>query len=137
MREHEIREILTVHENVAIVGMSTDPHKPGNQVPHYLARHGYRIFPVTKKVAEIDGLGTFPDLSSIPERVDIVNIFVRAEKVPEIVEQAIEIGAKVIWMQQGISHAEAAARAREAGLLVVQNACMRAMHRHIFNVQDW
>ncbi|MFH1639509.1 MAG: CoA-binding protein [Chloroflexota bacterium] len=118
--ETEILKLRTV----AIVGLSPDPERPSNKVAGYLQRHGYRIIPVNPGVREILGEASYPDLISIPEPVDTVDIFRRAEFVPAIVEEAIRIKAKAVWMQEGIINKAAAGRAREAGLLVVMDRCM-------------
>lgn len=129
MHKDEIRKILTENNTVASVGMSSDTEKPSHQVPQYLRAHGYHIIPVNPRAQEIAGLKVYPDLLSIPEKVDVVQIFLRSENVPPVVEQAIQIGAKVVWMQEGIVNEAAAERARAAGLTVVQDMCMRVMHR--------
>ncbi len=132
MNKEVIRRIFTDYKNIAAVGMSTKPDRPSQQVPLYLREHGYHILPVNPTAREIAGIKAYPDLLSIPERVDVVDIFVHSEDVPPIVEQAIQIGAQVVWMQEGIVNEPAAARAREAGLTVVQDMCMRATHRLLF-----
>ncbi len=129
MEKGEIRRILTEYKTVASVGMSSDPERPSHQIPLYLRAHGFHVIPVNPKVSEIAGMKAYPDLVSIPEKVDVVEIFMRSENVMPLVEQAIQIGAKVVWMQQGIVNEEAAERARAAGLIAVQDMCMRAMHR--------
>ncbi len=132
MTEQEIRAILSSYKNVAVVAMSSKPNRPSVDVPLYLKAHGYNILPVNPKVAEIAGMKVYPDLRSIPEKVDVVEIFLRPEDVPPVVQDAIDIGAKVVWMQEGIVNEEAAAQGRAAGLTVVQDMCMRAMHRYLF-----
>ncbi len=132
MTEDEIRRILTENKNVAVVGMSSKPEKPANQVPLYLKEHGYNITPVNPTATEIAGMKAYPDLLSVPGKVDVVQIFLRPEDVMPIVEQAIQIGAKVVWLQEGIINDAAVARARAAGLIAVQNMCMRATHRYLF-----
>ncbi len=131
MTENDIRNILTLYKTVAVVGMSTKPDRPAQQVPLYLKAQGYHIVPVNPNASEIAGLKAYPNLQSIPEKVEVVDIFVRAEDVPPIVEDAIKIGAKVVWMQEGIINPAAARRAEEAGLIAVQDMCMRAMHRYL------
>jgi predicted CoA-binding protein len=96
-----------------------------------LKEQGYRIIPVNPTADEILGEKAYPDLSSIPERVDVVQVFRKPEDVPPVVDEAIKIGAKVVWMQEGIVNEEAAQKAREAGLQVVMDACMRATHRRL------
>ena len=121
-------KILNEYHNVAIVGLSPKPERPSNIVATYLMDHGYNIFPVNPGVHEILGKTSYPDLGSITDKVEIVDVFRRSENVLPIVENAIAIGAKVIWMQEGIINQEAAAKAREAGLLVVMDKCTRKEH---------
>lgn len=122
-------QILSQYKTVAIVGLHPDPDRPSNEIGLYLKAHGYRIIPVNPKFPEILREKSYPDLLSIPEPIDVVDIFRRPEAVPPIVDQAIKKGAKVVWMQEGIVNEEAAKKAREAGLLVVMDRCMR--HEHI------
>ena len=124
-------EILNSSRVVAIVGLSPKPDRPSCKVASYLKKKGYKIIPVNPEVKEVLGEPSYPDLVSIPERVDVVDIFRRSEDVPAIVEEAIKIGAKAVWMQEGVVNEEAASRAREAGLLVVMNKCMRKEHRKL------
>ena len=121
-------KILNEYHTVAIVGASDNPERASYKVVTYLAEHGYNIIPVNPTVSQILGRTSYPDLSSIPEKVEVVDIFRRAEEVLPIVEEAIKIGAKAVWMQEGIINEEAAARAIDAGLLVVMNKCMRKQH---------
>ena len=121
-------EILNASRVVAVVGLSPKPGRPSYRVASYLKENGYKIIPVNPGIGEILGETSYPDLSSIPEPVDVVDIFRRPEEVLAIVEEAIEIGAKVVWMQEGVINEEAAARAREAGLLVVMDRCMLKEH---------
>ncbi|MBU5613105.1 CoA-binding protein [Geomonas azotofigens] len=128
MQVPDIKEILTKYRTVAVVGLSPDAGKPSHEVAAYLKRAGYRIIPVNPAVAEVFGEKSYPTLAEIPEPVEIVDVFRRSEFVPEIVEQAIAKGAKVVWLQEGVIHAEAARRAREAGLEVVMDRCMLKEH---------
>ena len=125
-------QIYKNSKNIAVVGMSTRPTRPAHSVPAFLMEKGYRIIPVRPGVDEILGKKAYPDLMSIPDPIDVVLIFRRSEEVPPIVEQAITIGAKVIWMQQGIVNESAASSARNAGLDVVMDSCMRVEHRRLF-----
>ncbi|MDR7435682.1 MAG: CoA-binding protein [Armatimonadota bacterium] len=127
--DEEIRRVLEMAKVIAVVGLSPNPSRPSHDVASYLKKHGYRIIPVNPHAAEILGERSYPDLREVPEPVDIVNIFRRPEFVPSIVESAIAIGAKAIWMQLGIVHEEAAARAREAGILVVMDRCIKVEHQ--------
>ncbi len=125
------KEILNSSRVVAVVGLSTKPDRPSYKVASYLKKNGYKIIPVTPKAEKILGEVCYPDLGSIPKSVDMVNIFQRAEEVPAIVEEAINIGAKVVWMQEGVINEQAAARAKKAGLLVVMDKCMLKEHRKL------
>lgn len=117
-------EILKSSRVVAVVGLSDNPERPSNQVARYLKAQGYKVVPVNPAVKEVLGEVAYPDLSSIPEPVDVVDIFRKSEDVPPIVEEAIKIGAKVVWMQEGVISEVAAQQAREAGLKVVMDRCM-------------
>ncbi len=124
-------KILNSSKTIAVVGLSPKPDRPSYRVASYLKGQGCRIIPVNTYASEILGETCYPDLRSIPEQVDVVDIFRRSERVPAIVEEAIEIGAKAVWMQEGVINEEAATRAREAGLLVVMDKCMLKEHRKL------
>jgi len=126
-------DILKSSRVVAVVGLSSNPERPSYRVASYLKEQGYQIIPVNPKENAVLDEAAYPDLSSIPTRVDVVDIFRRPEEVPPIVEQAIKIGAKAVWMQEGIVHEAAAAQAREAGLLVVMDKCMLKEHEKLGN----
>jgi predicted CoA-binding protein len=126
-----IEKILKESKTIAVVGLSTDPARPSHGVARYLQAQGYRIIPVNPLVEEVLGEKCYPDLVSVPEAVDVVDIFRRPEHVPAIVEEAIAKGARAVWMQEGIVHEEAAARAREAGLMVVMDRCMLKEYRRL------
>ncbi len=121
--------LLRASKIIAVVGLSNSPWRPSYGVSEYMRAMGYRIIPVNPNESEIMGDKSWPDLESIPERVDIVNIFRRPEFVPAIVESAIRIGAKAVWMQEEVVHEEAAARARQAGLEVFMDLCILKEHR--------
>ena len=123
-----VEDILKNSRTVAIVGLSSNPERPSYVVGKYLKEHGYRIVPVNPNEKRVLGHKSYPDLSSIPRKIDVVDIFRRSEDVPLIVQEAIKIGAKAVWMQEGIKNEEAAAAARKAGLKVVMNKCMRKQH---------
>jgi hypothetical protein len=127
-----MRRILTYARTIAVVGLSSRPERPAHTVPAYLQRHGYRIIPVNPSLDEALGERAWPDLLSVPEPVDVVQIFRRSEDVPPVVEQAIQIGAKAVWMQEGIINEDAADLARRAGLDVVMHTCMRVAHQRLF-----
>ena len=129
----ELRRILKTAKNVACVGVSSNPEKPSYGIFQYLAEAGYNMIPVNPTTPEILGRKTYPDVPSIPEKIDVVQIFRKPEDVPPVVEQAIQAGAKVVWMQEGIVNREAAARAEKAGLKVVMDRCMMKTHQRLFN----
>jgi len=123
-----IREILSTSKTIAVVGLSDRPGRPSYGVSAYMARQGYRIVPVNPNCAQVLGEQSYARLEDVPVPVDIVDIFRRSEFVPQIVEAAIKIGARCIWMQEGVVHQAAAARAREAGLFVVMDRCILKEH---------
>ena len=120
--------ILREYRTVAVVGISPDSERPSHSVASYLSEHGYNVIPVNPRVKQVLSKVSYPDLSSIPEPVEVVDIFRRSEDVMPVVDEAIKIGAKVVWMQEGVVNEEAAAKARDAGLLVVMDKCMRKEH---------
>jgi predicted CoA-binding protein len=127
--DRTIETILAETRTIAVVGFSSRPERAGYYVPAYLHDQGYRIIPVNPHLQNGLGEKAYPDLLSVPEPVDLVLIFRRPEEVLPVVEQAIAIGARAVWMQLGIVHEAAAARARAAGLRVVMDACMLIEHR--------
>jgi predicted CoA-binding protein len=128
MKNPDIKEMLTSYKNIAVVGLSPDPGKPSHEVAAYLQRAGFRIIPVNPSCPEVLGEKCYQTLADVPGEVDIVDVFRRSEFLPEIVEQAIAKGAKVVWMQEGVVNEAAAARAREAGLDVVMDRCLLKEH---------
>ena len=116
---------------MAIVGASPNPRRASCKVASYLSKHGYHVIPVNPQAQEILGKTSYPDLLSIPEKVDVVDIFRSSEKVMPIVDEAIKIGAKAVWMQEGVINEGAASRAKDAGLLVVMDKCMRKEHQRL------
>ena len=129
--DEKLGKILHDTHDIAVVGISNRPDAPANSVPAYLQQHGYHIVPVNPNLEAALGEQAYPDLLSIPEPVDTVLIFRRSEFVPEIVDQAIRKGAKTVWMQEGIINQAAAETARQAGLQVVMDTCMRATHKRL------
>jgi uncharacterized protein len=123
-----VTEILKTSRTIAIVGLSSRKFRPSYGVADYLKSVGYHIIPVNPQETEVLGEKSCARLEDIPEKVDIVDIFRRSEFVPEIVDAAIRIGARAVWMQEGVMHDEAAERARRAGLLVVMNTCILKEH---------
>ncbi len=127
-----LRRILTKYKRVAIVGLSADWSRPSNFVGKYLLEHGFEVIPVNPRYDEILGQKCYPDLATIPTPVDIVDLFQRADRVPPFVDATIDIGAKVVWMQLGIVHEEAAAKARAAGLEAVIDRCIKIEYARLF-----
>ena len=128
--------ILREFRNIAVVGLSANSERPSYRIASYLAEQGYNIIPVNPNTQEVLDKTSYPDLGSIPEKVDVVEIFRRSEDVMPVVEKAINIGAKAVWMQEGIVNEEAAARARGAGLLVVMDKCMFKEHQRLIQEQN-
>ena len=128
---NRVSDILHAARTIAVVGLSGKRYRPSHGVAEYMQRAGYRIIPVNPLETSVLGEKCYPDLDAIPEPVDIVDIFRRSEFVPEIVEAAIRKGAKVIWMQEGVIHEDAARRAEAAGLAVVMDRCILKDHRRM------
>jgi predicted CoA-binding protein len=126
-----IRRILKDSKTIAVVGLSPKPQRPSHQVARYLMAAGYTIIPVNPGQDTILGLPCYPNLRAVPVPVDLVDIFRRPEAVLPVVEDAIAIGARFIWMQEGIVHKEAAAKAEAAGLLVVMDRCTKIDHMNL------
>jgi uncharacterized protein len=126
-----IPDILKSTRTIAVVGISSNPMRPSNGVAEYLKRAGYRIIPVNPNEAEVLGEKCYARLEDVPEKIDLVDIFRRSEYVPEIVESAIRVGARTVWMQEGVIHEAAAERARQAGLDVVMDRCTLKEHRKL------
>ena len=122
-------EMISKSHTIAVVGLSPKPDRPSHQVARYLKEHGYRIIPVNPAVAEVLGEKSYPDLRSVPEPIDLVNIFRRSEVVLPVVEEAIEVGVKHIWMQDGVINQKAADKAMASGLLVVMDNCIMRQHK--------
>ncbi|MBU0961667.1 MAG: CoA-binding protein [Proteobacteria bacterium] len=126
-----INDILRSSSSIAVVGFSPKENRPSHIVGKYLLKAGFRVYPVNPGVSEILGHVCYPDLFSIPDPIDVVDIFRRSEDVGPIVEAAIAIGAKVVWMQQGIINEEAAILAEKAGLQVVMDRCIKIDHMQL------
>jgi uncharacterized protein len=124
----ELRTLLTNATTVAMVGASSNPEKASHGIMRKLQQAGYRVIPVNPRETEVLGERAYPSLLDIPERIDIVDVFRRAEDTPPIADEAVKIGAKALWLQAGIESEEAAARATAGGLTVVMNACIGATH---------
>ena len=126
-----IATLLRSAHTIAVVGLSNKRWRPSYGVSEYMQRAGYRIIPVNPALSEALGERCYPDVAAVPEAIDIVNIFRRSEFVPEIVDAAIRAGAKAVWMQEGVVHEAAAARARAAGLTVIMDRCLLKEHRKL------
>ncbi|HSW48558.1 MAG TPA: CoA-binding protein [Bryobacteraceae bacterium] len=126
-----VRELLRSARVIAVVGLSSKRRRPSYGVSQYMQRAGYRIVPVNPNEAEVLGEPACANLEAAAGKIDIVNIFRRSEFVPDIVEQAIRVGAAAVWMQEGVVHEEAAARARAAGLIVIMDRCILKEHRRL------
>jgi hypothetical protein len=124
-----IAELLTSAKTIAVVGLSSRRSRPSYSVSEYMQSAGYRIIPVNPQETEVLGEKAYPDLDSVPGPVDIVDIFRRSEYVSEVVDAAIRIGAKAVWMQEGVVHDDGAERARAAGLTVIMDRCILKEHR--------
>lgn len=131
--DNELKQILKTIRIVASVGVSSSEEKPSYGIFYYLMEHGYHMIPVNPMASDILGLKTYPDLASIPQKIDVVQVFRKSEDVPPVVEQAIRIGAKIVWMQKGIINEEAAQKAEAAGLRVVMNRCMMETHQRLLS----
>lgn len=124
-----ILEILKTCKTIAVVGLSSNPMRPSYGVTEYMQSAGYRIIPVNPNETEVLGEKSYARLEDVPEKIDIVNIFRRSENVAPVVASAIRIGAQVVWMQQGIENTEAAEKARAAGLVSIEDACILVEHK--------
>lgn len=123
-----VSEILKTSHTIAVVGLSGKPQRPSYGVSRYMQSAGYRVIPVNPAETEVLGEKSYARLEDIPERVDVVDIFRRSESVPAIVDAAIRIGARGVWMQEGVMHPEAAEKARRAGMFVIMNTCILKEH---------
>ena len=126
-----IDEILKSSKTIAVAGLSSNKFRPSFGVSQYMQQHGYRIIPVNPQETEVLGEKCYAKLMDIPEPVDIVNVFRRSEFVPEIVDEAIAIGAKCVWMQEGVVNEQAAEKAKAAGLAVVMDLCILKEHQKL------
>jgi hypothetical protein len=124
-----IFDILTKYKTIAVVGLSSNPTRPSYAVTEYMQSSGYHIIPVNPNETDVLGEPSYADLEEVPQKIEIVNIFRRAEDIPPVIEAAIRVGAKVVWMQQGIANEPAAAKAQAAGLTVIMDACIFIEHK--------
>lgn len=131
MDDEELREIYRTTRTIAVVGASTDPDKPAHRIPAYLEDQGYTIIPVNPSTDEVLDEDAYATLSEVEEDVDVVDVFRPAEECPDIAREAVDIGARVLWLQQGIVSDEAASIAEAAGMTVVMDRCMGATHERL------
>ena len=129
--DNQIKSLLLESTTIAVVGMSPKSQRPSNSVASYLIAHGYRVIPINPGHKDILGLTCYPELNAIPGQVDIVDIFRRSSEVGPIVDQAADIGAMAVWMQQGIINHEAAKKAVKGGLLAVMDRCIKVEHSRL------
>jgi predicted CoA-binding protein len=133
----KIRRILRGNRVIAVVGLSAQWHRPSYFAAKYLQEHGYRVIPVNPTYPEILGQKSYASLRDIPEHVDVVDCFRRSNEIPTLADDAIAIGARVLWMQLGVENAEARRKAEAAGLEVVENRCMKIEHGRFFGGLGW
>jgi hypothetical protein len=131
LSDSEMRDLLTASRVIAVVGHSDKPHRDSYRIGHYLREAGYRVYAVNPMISAVDGEPAYPDLASVPEPIDIVDVFRRAIFLPEVVPAAIGVKARAVWGQLGVAHPEAEARARAAGLTVVSNRCILVEHQRL------
>ncbi len=132
MSDDAIRDLLERSKVIAVVGLSSKPHRPSYGVARYMQKAGYRIIPVNPNEREVLGEKCYARLEDVPLKVDIVDVFRKSELVPPVVESAIVLGARAVWLQEGVIHQEAEARARAAGLMVVMDRCILKEHAKRF-----
>ena len=133
----KLRRILRGSRTIAVVGLSAQWHRPSYFAAKYLQEHGYRIIPVNPTYDMILGEKSYKSVRDIPEKVDVVDCFRKSEEIPKLADDAIAIGAKVLWMQLGVENAEARRKAEAAGLDVVENHCMKIEHGRFFGGLGW
>jgi predicted CoA-binding protein len=129
--DEDLQEIYRTTTTIAAVGASSDPGKPAHRIPAYLAQQGFKVLPVSPKGGELFGREVHPSLTEIEEAIDVVDVFRPSEEAPDIAREAARIGAKVLWLQEGVFSEEAADIAREAGMKVVMGICMGTVHARL------
>jgi len=129
--DNQIKEILQKSRNVAVVGLSGNSEKDSYRVARYMMEKGYKIIPVNPREDQIMGLKSYPDLTSISEKIDIVNVFRRSEFLPSVVEEALQVGPGCIWTQLGVVEEGSAARAQSRGITVVMDRCIKIEHKRL------
>ena len=136
--DRDLRLLLREARTIAVVGLSPDPRRPSNRVATYLREHGYEIVPVNPNVDEVLGVRTYPTLLDIPpeHRIDVVDVFRRAEHTPEVARDAVAIGARVLWLQEGIVNEEAMAIAQDAGMEIIMGVCIQHVRERLMEEMD-
>jgi len=129
--DHELKKLLRGAHTIAVVGLSSSRFRASYGVSEYMQSAGYRIIPVNPNEKQVLGEKAYARLEDVPEKIDVVDVFRRSEFVPEIVDAAIRVGARAIWMQEGVADEAAAQRAREAGIFVVMDTCILKEHRRL------
>ena len=131
--DRELRALLGAAHTIAVVGLSSDPKRPSHEVAAYLQRHGYRIVPVNPNETRVLGERSYPSLLEIPHevRIDVVDVFRRAEHTPEVARQAVARGARVLWLQEGIVNEEAASIAVSGGVEVIMGVCIKHVRERL------
>ena len=132
-QDNDIRSILSSSKTIAVVGASPKPWRDSGSIAQFLIGRGYTVYPVNPRYKEVLGEKCYPDLKSLPEKIDIVDIFRKSEEVEPIIDEAIAIGAKVIWMQLGVVNAHAAEKAESAGMQVIMDRCIAIDHRALIH----
>ena len=133
----KLRRILRKSRTLAVVGLSANWYRPSYFAAKYMQEHGYRVIPVNPMYAEVLGEKCYKSLRDIPEKVDLVDCFRRSEEIPSLADDAIAIGARVLWMQLGVTNADARAKAEAAGLEVVEDRCVKIEHARLFGGLGW
>jgi predicted CoA-binding protein len=123
-----IRALLQRVRTIAVVGLSPDPTRPSHHVAAYLLQQGYRIFPINPTTPEVLGQRSYASLAEVPEPIDLVDVFRRSDAVPAIIDEVLSLGLPAVWLQEGVTHAEAEAKARTAGVVVVADRCILKEH---------
>ncbi|MCB2186195.1 MAG: CoA-binding protein [Deltaproteobacteria bacterium] len=130
-----LKDVLTKYHRVAVVGLSSKKERDSNRVAGYLLDHGYEVIPVNPVEEEVLGQKSYPDLASVPGPLEIVDVFRRSDQVEPVAAEAVRLGAKVLWLQEGVKNAAAAAQAEKAGLVVVEDTCMKVKHQKLLGGQ--
>ncbi|HEU4934744.1 MAG TPA: CoA-binding protein [Pyrinomonadaceae bacterium] len=130
-----IQRILDECRTIAVVGLSSDPFRPSNSVSAYMRRNGYKVIAVNPNETSVFGEKAYPDLSAVPEKIELVDVFRRSDEAGKAVDQAIAVGAKAVWLQEGVIDKAAAQRALDAGLMVVMDRCWLKEHRRLLGVR--